>query len=68
MALYAANLFFQELLAPTIEIGIDSSEFTEIDSPTQFVIGPILGIIGVLWFVSTAVFCSVVRSVQARQA
>jgi putative membrane protein len=57
VVLYAAILFFQAQLAPSLVIEFDSSEFTEIGlSPTLFVIVPILGIIVVLWLVSTVYF------------
>src|SRR5215216_6651149 len=57
VVLYAAILFFQSQLAPSLVIEFDSSEFTEIGlSPTLFVIVPILGIIVVLWLVSTVYF------------
>src|SRR5215207_5043170 len=57
VVLYAAILFFQSQLAPSLVIEFDSSEFTEIGlSPTLFVIVPIIGIIVVLWLVSTVYF------------
>src|SRR5215213_4461230 len=57
VVLYAAILFFQAQLAPSLVIEFDSSEFTEIGlSPTLFVIVPILGIIVVLWLVSALYF------------
>src|SRR5215207_4032454 len=57
VVLYAAILFFQSQFAPSLVIEFDSSEFTEIGlSPTLFVIVPILGIIVVLWLVSTVYF------------
>src|SRR5215204_16253 len=57
VVLYAAILFFQSQLAPSLVIEFDSSEFTEIGlSPTLFVIVPILGIIVVQRLVSTVYF------------
>ena len=57
VVLYAAILFFQAQLAPSLVIEFDSSEVTEIGlSPALFVIVPVLGIIVVLWLVSTLHF------------
>ena len=57
VVLYAAILFFQAQLAPSLIIEFDSTEFTEIGlSPALFVFVPVLGIIVVLWLVSTVYF------------
>ena len=54
VVLYAAILFFQELTSPSIVIGFDITTFRL--SPAQFPIVPFLGIIIVLWLVSTIYF------------
>jgi uncharacterized membrane protein YdbT with pleckstrin-like domain len=54
VVLYAAILFFQAQLAPSLVIEIESTEFGF--SPALFVIVPFLGIIVVLWLVSTLYF------------
>ena len=57
VVLYAAILFFQAQLAPSLVIEFDSTESTVVGlSPALFVIVPILGIIVVLWLVSTVYF------------
>jgi uncharacterized membrane protein YdbT with pleckstrin-like domain len=55
--LYAAILFFQPQKAPSLDIEFDSTESTVVGlSPTLFLIIPFLGIIVVLWLVSTVYF------------
>src|SRR5918995_2242882 len=55
--LYAAILFFQPQTAPSLDIEFDSTASTVIGlSPALFLIVPFLGIIGVLWLVSTVYF------------
>jgi putative membrane protein len=57
VVLYTAILFFQAQLAPSLVIEFDSTDVTEIGlSPALFVIVPVLGIIVVLWLVSTLYF------------
>src|ERR687898_45482 len=52
--LYAAILFFQPQTAPSLDIEFDSTASTVIGlSPALFLIVPFLGIIVVLWLVST---------------
>ena len=54
MILYAAILFFQPQTAPSLDIEFDSTASTVIGlSPALFLIVPFLGIIVVLWLVST---------------
>src|SRR5215207_8069032 len=54
VVLYAAILFFQEQIAPSSVIEFESTEFGL--SPVQFSIVLILGIMVVLWLVSTVYF------------
>jgi putative membrane protein len=55
--LYAAILFFQPQTAPSLDIEFDSTASTVIGlSPALFLIVPFLGIIVVLWLVSTVYF------------
>jgi uncharacterized membrane protein YdbT with pleckstrin-like domain len=55
--LYAAILFFQPQIAPSLDIEFDSTESTVVGlSPTIFLIIPFLGITVVLWLVSTVYF------------
>ena len=55
--LYAAILFFQPQMAPSLDIEFDSTESTVVGlSPTLFLIIPFLGITVVLWLVSTVYF------------
>jgi uncharacterized membrane protein YdbT with pleckstrin-like domain len=55
--LYAAILFFQPQMAPSLDIEFDSTESTVVGlSPALFLIVPFLGIIVVLWLVSTVYF------------
>jgi uncharacterized membrane protein YdbT with pleckstrin-like domain len=57
VVLYTAILFFQAQLAPSLVIEFDSTESTVVGlSPALFVFVPILGIIVVLWLVSTLYF------------
>ncbi len=57
VVLYTAILFFQAQLAPSLVIAFDSTESTVVElSPALFVFVPILGIIVVLWLVSTVYF------------
>jgi putative membrane protein len=57
VVLYTAILFFQAQLAPSLVIEFDSTESTVVElSPALFVFVPILGIIVVLWLVSTVYF------------
>ena len=55
--LYAAILFFQPQTAPSLDIEFDSTASTVLGlSPALFLIVPFLGIIVVLWLVSTVYF------------
>src|SRR5215204_4720771 len=57
VVLYAAILFFQAQLAPSLVIEFDSTENAVVGlSPALLVFVPILGIIVVLWLVSTLYF------------
>jgi putative membrane protein len=57
VVLYAGILFFQAQLAPSLVFEFDSTESTVVElSPALFVFVPILGIIVVLWLVSTVYF------------
>jgi putative membrane protein len=57
VVLYTAILFFQAQLAPSLVIEFDSTESTVVElSPVLFLFVPILGIIFVLWLVSTVYF------------
>src|SRR5215204_1358535 len=57
VVLYAAILFFQPQMAPSLDIEFDSTESTVVGlSPTLFLIIPFLGITVVLWLVSTVYF------------
>ena len=57
LILYAAILFFQPQTAPSLDIEFDSTASTVIGlSPALFLIVPFLGIIVVLWLVSTVYF------------
>jgi putative membrane protein len=57
VVLYTAILLFQSQLAPSLVIEFDSTESTVVGlSPVLFVFFPILGIIVVLWLVSTVYF------------
>ena len=54
VVLWAASLFFRDLIFPSIDIRFESTAFGL--PAVQVVIVPFLGIIGVLWLVSTLYF------------